>query len=93
MNGDLVTTHQTIHARQKMTLGNMRANGVRSLIAWCSDVNCRHEAVINIDSLADDVAVPSLGPRMRCQCCGQREAEVMPNWRERRVSGAFDGCR
>jgi hypothetical protein len=30
-----------------MTLGNMRANGVRSLIAWCSNVNCRHEAIVN----------------------------------------------
>ena len=66
-----------------MTLGNMRANGVRSLIAWCSNVNCRHEAVVNVDSQTDALFVPSLGPRMRCERCGQRGAEVRPNWNER----------
>jgi hypothetical protein len=41
-----------------MTFGNMRANGVRSLIVWCSNVSCRHEAIVNVDSQADDVFVP-----------------------------------
>ena len=36
-----------------MTFGNMRANGVRSLIVWCSNVNCRHEAIVNVDSQAN----------------------------------------
>ena len=54
-----------------VTLGNMRANGVRSVIVNCSNATCRHEAIVNVDSLADDVPVPSLGPRMRCQRCGQ----------------------
>jgi hypothetical protein len=30
-----------------MTLGNMRANGVRSLIVHCSNVTCRHEKIVN----------------------------------------------
>jgi hypothetical protein len=47
---------------QPMTLGNMRQNGVRSLIVWCSNVNCRHEAIVNVGSQPDDVFVPSLGP-------------------------------
>ena len=76
-----------------MTLGNMRANGVRPVIAWCSNVNCRHEAIVNIDSQSDDVFVPSLGPRMRCERCGQQGADVRPNWNERRTIGAFDGHR
>ena len=74
-----------------MTLGNMRANGVRSLIVWCSNSTCRHEAEVNVDSLADHVFVPSLGPRMRCEQCGQRGADVRPNWAERTGIGAFDG--
>ena len=45
-----------------MTLGNMRANGVRSLLVNCSNVNCRHEAIVNVDGLSDDIPVPSLGP-------------------------------
>ena len=66
-----------------MTLGNMRANGVRSLLVNCSNVNCRHEAIVNLDGLNDDISVPSLGPRMRCQRCGQLGADARPNWNER----------
>ena len=66
-----------------MTLGNMRANGVRSLLVNCSNVNCRHEAIVNVDGLSDDIPVPSLGPRMRCQRCGQLGADARPNWNER----------
>jgi hypothetical protein len=76
-----------------MTLGNMRANGVRSLIACCSNVNCRHEAIVNVDNQPDDVFVLSLRPRMRCELCDQRGADVRPNWNERSNIGAFDGRR
>jgi len=65
-----------------MTLGNMRANGLRSLIVYCSKTTCRHEAILNVDSLPDDVSVPSLGPRMRCQRYGQLGADARPNWNE-----------
>jgi hypothetical protein len=65
------------------SLGNMRANGVRSLIVYCSNVTSRHEAVVSVDQLADTVPVRSLGPRMRCKRCGQRGADVRPNWNER----------
>ena len=71
-----------------MTLGNIRENGVRSLIVHCSNVTCRHEAILSVDAYGDDVSVSSLGPRMRCQRCGQRGADVRPNWNERRVAGA-----
>jgi hypothetical protein len=66
-----------------MSLGNMRAYGVRSVLAYCSNVNCRHESIVNVDSLNDGVSVPSLGPRLRCQRHGQRGADVRPNWNER----------
>ncbi len=74
-----------------MTLGYMRENGVRSLIVHCSNVTCRHEAFVNVDAFGDDVWVPSLGLRMRCQRCGQRGANVMPNGNERHVAAALDG--
>jgi len=66
-----------------MTLGNMRENGVRSLLIHCSNSTCRHEAIVNVDAYGDDVFVPSLGPRMRGQLCCQRGADVMPNWNDR----------
>ena len=70
-----------------MTLGNMRENGVRSLLVHFSNVNCRHEAVVSVDHLGDDVPVPNLGQRMRCERCGQRGADVRPNWNERPAPG------
>ena len=68
-----------------MTLGNMRANGERSLIVACSNVKCRHEAIVNVDCPSDSAFVPALGRLMRCQKCGQHGADVRPNWNEKTV--------
>ena len=46
-----------------MTLGNMRENGVRSLLVTCSNVTCRHEKIVNVDAYGDDLFVPSFGPK------------------------------
>jgi hypothetical protein len=43
---------------EPMTLGNMRANGVRSLAVSCH--LCHHEAVISAAPWPDDVPVPTL---------------------------------
>jgi len=64
-----------------MTLANMRAKGVRSLSIRCE--LCHHEAVLNMDGYDEGVAVPSLGPRTVCSCCGIIGADVRPNWSER----------
>jgi hypothetical protein len=53
-----------------MTVGNMRANGMRSLVVYCLNVICRHEKIVNVDAYGDEMFVPSLGPRMRCERCG-----------------------
>ena len=60
-----------------MTLGNMRENGVRSLLVTCSIVTCRHEKIVNVDAYGDDLFVPSFGARMRCERCGQRGAPML----------------
>lgn len=78
---------------EPMTLGNMRANGVRSLIVHCSNATCMHKAIVNVDHLPANAAVPALGLRMRCERCGQRGADVMPNWNERTIVGGFNGRR
>ena len=78
---------------QPMTFGNMRANGVRSLVVHCLNFDCRHEKIVNVDAYGDEMFVPSLGPRTRYELCGQRGADVMPNWNERPNIGAFDGRR
>jgi hypothetical protein len=45
-----------------MTLGNMRANGVRWLAVSCWQ--CHHRAIMSADPWPDHVPVPSFGPRM-----------------------------
>jgi hypothetical protein len=53
---------------EPMTLGNMRANGVRSLAVSCH--LCHHETIISAARWADEVSVPVFGPRMVCTSCG-----------------------
>jgi hypothetical protein len=71
-----------------MTLGNMRANGVRSLAVSCH--LCHHRAILSADTWPDHVPVPAFGPRMMCTRCGIIGADARPNWREQpaRLSGA-----
>lgn len=76
---------------EPMTLANMRANGVRSLDVSCLGNDCHHHAVIDASGLADDLTVPSFGPRMRCQRCGRLGADVRPNWNDRRAIGVLTG--
>jgi len=70
-----------------MTLGNMRANGLRSLMVYCSA--CPRTVTFNVDDYSDAVLVPAFGPRMVCTGCGMIGADARPNWTERQVSGAI----
>ena len=72
-----------------MTLGNMRANGVRSLTVSC--LICHHRAVLAVDTWPDHVPVPSFGPRMVCTSCGIIGADARPNWSERPVRPSLTG--
>jgi len=69
-------------AYSPMTLGNMRANGVRTIAAYCQRVDCHHSAVVDVSALSDDAAVPAIGRRLRCTACGRLGAESRPNWSE-----------
>jgi hypothetical protein len=68
-----------------MTLANMRSLGVRSLAVTCD--LCHHAARLDVDGYADDVTVPSFGPRMMCTGCGIIGADARPNWQEHRAHG------
>jgi hypothetical protein len=63
-----------------MTLGNMRANGVRSLDVSCWQ--CHHRAILSADPWLDHVPVPTFGPRMVCTRCGILGADARPNCQE-----------
>jgi hypothetical protein len=70
-------------AREKpgppMTLGNMRQNGVRAVIATCQA--CGHKADVNVDVLPETIVVPEVGRALRCgQCGGKRIGDTRPAW-------------
>jgi hypothetical protein len=65
---------------EPMTLGNMRAHGVRSLDVSCWI--CHHRAILSAEPWPDNVPVPTFGPRMVCTSCGIIGADARPNWRE-----------
>ena len=66
-----------------ITLGNTRANGVRTLAVWCGGCGCDHEQIIDVSAYSDNVLVPAFGPRMVCTFCGAIGADARPNWNER----------
>jgi hypothetical protein len=66
---------------EPMTLGNMRANGVRSLHVSCW--LCHHRTILSAEPWPECVPVPTFPPRMVCTVCGIIGADARPNWRER----------
>ncbi len=60
-----------------ITLGNMRANGVRTLAMWCDGL-AQHHRAIDVSDYPDDVPVPAFGPRMVCTVCGAIGADAQP---------------
>ena len=66
--------------QQKITFGEMRAVGVRGVLVYCSDYRCSHSTAISADQWPDDVRLSDIEPRFICQACGQRDADVRPNF-------------
>jgi hypothetical protein len=65
---------------QKITLGEVRASGVRGLLIHCSDFRCSHWTAISGDPWPDGVRLSDIEPRFTCQACGQGGADVRPNF-------------
>ena len=63
-----------------MTLGNMRAHGVRHVAAYCQEASCGHGASLNVDELPDEFPVPDVALRLRCSRCGSRNVKTQPDW-------------
>jgi hypothetical protein len=62
---------------QKITLGEMRAMGIRGLLVYCSDFKCSHNVAISGDRWPDHVRLSDLEPLFTCQACGLKGAEVV----------------
>ena len=74
-----------------MPLGDMRANGVRTLDVCCW--LCHHRTILSADTWPDHLPVPSFGPRMVCTRCGIIGADARPNWREQPARESLTGAQ
>jgi hypothetical protein len=54
---------------QPITLGQMRASGVRSVNITCS--SCGYASTVNADDWQDDVLIESFGPYAKCAKCAK----------------------
>jgi hypothetical protein len=69
-----------VSRQQKITFGEMRASGVRGLLIYCSDFRCSHSTTLSADRWPDDVRLSNLELLFVCQACGERGADVRPNF-------------
>lgn len=71
---------------EKVTLGEMRASGVRALLVYCQDYTCSHWQRLSAEDCArwtDDVRLSDIEPQFVCRACGQRGADVRPDYQTR----------
>ena len=64
----------------KITLGDMRSQGVRGLLIYCGDCKCAHSVAISADRWSADVRLSDLEPLFVCQACGHRGADARPDF-------------
>jgi hypothetical protein len=67
-------------SEKKITLGETRASGVRGLLIYCSDYRCSHSTTMSADRWPDHVRLSDIEPLFTCQACGQRGADVRPDF-------------
>ena len=65
---------------EKITLGDMRASGVRGLLVYCSDYRCSHQVAISGDRWGDDVRLSDIEPRFVCSASGKHGTDVRPDF-------------
>jgi hypothetical protein len=66
--------------QQKITLGEMRASGVRGLLIYCSDYKCSHSTTISGDRWPNHVRLSDLEGKFVCRACGTQGADVRPDF-------------
>lgn len=64
----------------ELTLTGMRAEGVHSVDLDCE---CGHTAIVNVDHLPGDMAVPNVCRLFKCSKCGEKPWRSRPDWSER----------
>jgi hypothetical protein len=61
----------------KITFGEMREMGLCGILVYC---HCGHHVALNADRWSDGVRLSDLEPRFVCRGCGNRGADVRPDF-------------
>ena len=61
-------------------LSNQRGLGYKKVWVYCSNPDCRHSAVLDVEHLPDETTFNELMPRMLCTVCDHRGADVTTAW-------------
>ena len=64
----------------RVTMGDVRAQGCRDLLVYCTSGWCHHSAKLSGDFLPDETALLDLDPCMVCTACGLIGADVRPDY-------------
>jgi hypothetical protein len=70
----------------------MRRLGRRTIVVYCGNDRCHHQAELDAGRWSDDVTFGDLQPRMLCTACGHLGADVRPDWGSMK-SAQFDRLR
>jgi hypothetical protein len=65
---------------QKITFQQMREMGVHGLLIYCSDYKCSHSIAISGDRWPHDVRLSDIESLFICKACGERGADVRPDF-------------
>lgn len=63
----------------KITFGEMREMGLRGVLIYCAH-RCGHHVELDADRWPDDIRLSDIEPLFDCRQCGQRGAEVRPDF-------------
>jgi hypothetical protein len=71
-----------VSGEQKITFGAMRAAGVRSVLIYCTDYACGHHIAVpdDADRWPDELRISDVEDKFVCTVCGQRGADIRPDW-------------
>jgi hypothetical protein len=62
------------------TFGALRSTGVRGVLVCCSDDKCSHVVAMDTDTWPDTLRLSDIEDRFVCQVCGERGADVRPDF-------------
>jgi hypothetical protein len=71
--------------QQKITFGEMRASGIDRVLIYCADHKCSRSIEMGAGQWPDHLRLSDIEDRFICQACGQRGADVRPNFAPARM--------